>query len=68
MKKEKLGNYKVVFTREYTTISAANRYVRQYEEKHGQQNNPSDRKQFLVEKLGTGKYRTTLYNLRRKIN
>lgn len=67
MKAEHLKNYQVVFTRNYTTVSAANRAVKQYEEKHGEQNTLSHRKQFLVEKVGHGQYVMTLFNLRKKI-
>lgn len=67
MEASQLKDYQVVFTKEYTTVSAANRAVKQYEEKHGKQNTQSGRKQFLVEKMGTGEYTMTLFNLRKKI-
>jgi hypothetical protein len=67
MKTELLKNYQVVFTKDYTTSSAANRAVRLYEKNNGVQNNLSNRKQFLVEKNGPGDYTVTLFNLRRKL-
>lgn len=67
MENSKLKNYKVVLTRGYSTSSAAHRFVRQYEQKNGVQNTLSDRKQFLVEKIGVGSHTVTLFDLRRKI-
>lgn len=67
MKAELLKNYQVVFTKNYTTVSAANRAVKQYETKNGKQNTLSNRKQFLVEKIDNGNYDVTLFNLRKKI-
>jgi hypothetical protein len=67
MEASKLKDYQVVLTKNYTTVSAANRAVKLYEKKNGAQNTLSHRKQFLVEKNGDGDYTMSLFNLRRKI-
>jgi len=65
MDTSKVVNYKVILSRKYNTISAANRFVKQYEAKNGEQRKV--RKQFLVEKLGYMDYSVTLNDLRRKL-
>lgn len=66
-KTSNLKEYKVIFTKDYTTVSAANRVVKQYEEKHGVQDTVSNRKRFLVEKIEAGKYTLTFFNMRKKL-